>query len=246
MPEIGTSGSMSGERKRSAGHRPQATAPLLNSTISPSEGTRFRRQGLTEKSPLAPSSNSATAPAGLLSRAGCLRFTEIAGSAGGWRGLHPSKQCPPDHAAQPLQQLHAVVETSAPATSPVLLSRPRRFQRSPQHQRNDSATVHAVHAKVDAETRVWLTTVGAEEGAFFSATPPRFENVAQVGRQSPPPSRLSCSRSTPQSPAWAGMASRSLEDQARLAIAGPFRRGGSSTSTHRGVPFSRFSGSSFS
>ena len=32
MPEIGTSGSMSGDRKRGVGHRPQATAPILDST----------------------------------------------------------------------------------------------------------------------------------------------------------------------------------------------------------------------
>jgi len=34
MPEIGTSGSMSGDGKRSVGHRPQATAPILDSTYS--------------------------------------------------------------------------------------------------------------------------------------------------------------------------------------------------------------------
>jgi hypothetical protein len=34
MPEIGTSGSMSGDGKRSVGHRPQVTAPILNSTIA--------------------------------------------------------------------------------------------------------------------------------------------------------------------------------------------------------------------
>src|SRR5689334_14539452 len=32
MPEIGTSGSMSGDAKRSVGHRPQGTAPILDST----------------------------------------------------------------------------------------------------------------------------------------------------------------------------------------------------------------------
>ena len=32
MPEIGTSGSMSGDGKRSAGLRPQATAPILDFT----------------------------------------------------------------------------------------------------------------------------------------------------------------------------------------------------------------------
>ena len=32
MPEIGTSGSMSGDGKRGVGHRPQATAPILDST----------------------------------------------------------------------------------------------------------------------------------------------------------------------------------------------------------------------
>ncbi len=35
MPEIGMSGSMSGDGKRSVGHRPQATAPILNSTCVP-------------------------------------------------------------------------------------------------------------------------------------------------------------------------------------------------------------------
>ena len=34
MPEIGTSSSMSGDGKRSVGHRPQTTAPVLDSTIS--------------------------------------------------------------------------------------------------------------------------------------------------------------------------------------------------------------------
>ena len=34
MPEIGTLGLMSGDGKRSAGHRPQATAPILDSTLS--------------------------------------------------------------------------------------------------------------------------------------------------------------------------------------------------------------------
>ena len=32
MPETGTSGSMSGDGKRGVGHRPQVTAPILNST----------------------------------------------------------------------------------------------------------------------------------------------------------------------------------------------------------------------
>jgi hypothetical protein len=34
MPEIGTFGLMSGDGKRSAGRRPQATAPILDSTFS--------------------------------------------------------------------------------------------------------------------------------------------------------------------------------------------------------------------
>ena len=41
MPEIGTSGSMSGDGKRSAGLRPQATAPILNSTFSSRERVRM-------------------------------------------------------------------------------------------------------------------------------------------------------------------------------------------------------------
>ncbi|MGA7324629.1 MAG: hypothetical protein WBX25_09155 [Rhodomicrobium sp.] len=35
MPEIGTSSSMSGDGKRGDGHRPQATAPILDSTGHP-------------------------------------------------------------------------------------------------------------------------------------------------------------------------------------------------------------------
>jgi hypothetical protein len=35
MRESRTSGSMSGDGKRSAGHRPQATAPILDSTKIP-------------------------------------------------------------------------------------------------------------------------------------------------------------------------------------------------------------------
>ena len=38
MPEIGTSGSMSGEGKRSVGHRPQATAPFLDFTAGRASG----------------------------------------------------------------------------------------------------------------------------------------------------------------------------------------------------------------
>jgi hypothetical protein len=34
MPEIGTSGLMSGDGKRGVGHRPQATAPILDSTVA--------------------------------------------------------------------------------------------------------------------------------------------------------------------------------------------------------------------
>jgi hypothetical protein len=34
MPEIGTSSSMSEDGKRSVGHRPQATASILDSTVS--------------------------------------------------------------------------------------------------------------------------------------------------------------------------------------------------------------------
>jgi hypothetical protein len=38
MPEIGTSGSMSGDGRRSVGHRPQATAPILDSTEATDSG----------------------------------------------------------------------------------------------------------------------------------------------------------------------------------------------------------------
>jgi hypothetical protein len=34
MPEIGASGLMSGGGKRGVGHRPQAPAPILDSTVS--------------------------------------------------------------------------------------------------------------------------------------------------------------------------------------------------------------------
>ncbi len=53
MPEIGTSGLMSGEGKRSDAHKAQATAPLLDSTgthgISPFYGSRLtlRLAGMT-------------------------------------------------------------------------------------------------------------------------------------------------------------------------------------------------------
>jgi hypothetical protein len=41
MPEIGTLGLMSGDGKRSVGHRPQATAPILDSTsTAPSANDR--------------------------------------------------------------------------------------------------------------------------------------------------------------------------------------------------------------
>jgi hypothetical protein len=47
MPEIGTSGSMSGDGKRSVGHRPQATAPILDSTDpdAPAADQRVRSLG---------------------------------------------------------------------------------------------------------------------------------------------------------------------------------------------------------
>jgi hypothetical protein len=47
MPQIGTSGSMSGDGKRSVGHPPQATAPILDSTTSPTpvrDHVRFPRK----------------------------------------------------------------------------------------------------------------------------------------------------------------------------------------------------------
>src|ERR1700730_14097494 len=44
MPEIGMSVSMSGDGKRSVGHRPQATAPILDSTISTGDILTARRR----------------------------------------------------------------------------------------------------------------------------------------------------------------------------------------------------------
>ena len=49
MPEIGTFGLMSGDGKRSVGHRPQATAPILNSTIASVRGNEAFRS-LSERS----------------------------------------------------------------------------------------------------------------------------------------------------------------------------------------------------
>jgi hypothetical protein len=42
MPEIGTSSSMSGDGKRSVGHRPQTTAPVLDSTFASWPFASFR------------------------------------------------------------------------------------------------------------------------------------------------------------------------------------------------------------
>jgi hypothetical protein len=47
MPEIGMSVSMSGDGKRSVGHRPQATAPILDST-TPSVASIRRARKLSE------------------------------------------------------------------------------------------------------------------------------------------------------------------------------------------------------
>src|SRR4051812_14665730 len=46
MPEIGTSSSMSGDRKRGVGHRPQPTAPILDSTKASSRGLSFAHRDL--------------------------------------------------------------------------------------------------------------------------------------------------------------------------------------------------------
>ena len=51
MPEIGTSGSMSGDGKRSVGHRPQATAPILDSTECANLGDATTQQ-LSEFTPV--------------------------------------------------------------------------------------------------------------------------------------------------------------------------------------------------
>jgi hypothetical protein len=51
MPEIGTSGSMSGDGKRSVGHRPQATAPILDSTNSDIKHSTAYRDGAVETMP---------------------------------------------------------------------------------------------------------------------------------------------------------------------------------------------------
>jgi hypothetical protein len=50
MPEIGTSSSMSGDGKRSVGHRPQATAPVLDSTdaIMRTRATDVRFEGQSD------------------------------------------------------------------------------------------------------------------------------------------------------------------------------------------------------
>jgi hypothetical protein len=42
MPEIGTSGLMSGDGKRGVGHGPKATAPILDSTISEAPEANLR------------------------------------------------------------------------------------------------------------------------------------------------------------------------------------------------------------
>jgi c-di-GMP phosphodiesterase len=45
VPEIGTPGLTSGDGKRGVGHRPQATAPILDSTISDLVDARLNRGG---------------------------------------------------------------------------------------------------------------------------------------------------------------------------------------------------------
>jgi len=45
VPEIGTLGLMSGDGKRGAGHRPQATAPILDSTFFTVATSSVARQG---------------------------------------------------------------------------------------------------------------------------------------------------------------------------------------------------------
>jgi hypothetical protein len=42
MPETGTSGSMSGDGKRSDGQRPQVTAPILDSTLTSFRGDQTK------------------------------------------------------------------------------------------------------------------------------------------------------------------------------------------------------------
>jgi hypothetical protein len=49
MPEIGTSSSMSGDGKRSVGHRPQATAPVLDSTEAADPACPLRVRSLGVK-----------------------------------------------------------------------------------------------------------------------------------------------------------------------------------------------------
>src|ERR1700686_5071384 len=44
MPEIGSSGLMSGGGKRGVGHRPQATAPILDSTVGDIRSTNGSNQ----------------------------------------------------------------------------------------------------------------------------------------------------------------------------------------------------------
>jgi hypothetical protein len=51
MPEIGMSVSMSGDGKRSVGHRPQATAPILDSTTPSVTGVSSARQPSGDKLP---------------------------------------------------------------------------------------------------------------------------------------------------------------------------------------------------
>ena len=45
MPEIGSSGLMSGDGKRGVGHRPQATAPILDFTTTDSGHLRGKLRG---------------------------------------------------------------------------------------------------------------------------------------------------------------------------------------------------------
>jgi hypothetical protein len=167
VPEIGTPGLMSEDGKRGVGHRPQATAPILDSTLASfrcdAEFGRYRRHsghGWTCRW-VAPVANDP------LPAVRCKRFVDLAVS--GLASMYPALigACGAHHGYQRACDLvngqHLTAGTRFPSastrTSPRTTSRPVIRLRMPSRMTSARGIVRSLSASRTRSVRVSCTTV---------------------------------------------------------------------------------------
>ena len=171
---------MSGDGKRSAGHRPQATAPILNSTIFTLEGTRpFRQQGVKRKCSPSPSRTAATAPGSPLAKP----LPSFSPNRGMGRAIGRGLALRND-ALQPmplsrLQQLHAVVKRRHQQQARYLVSQQRSSNRRRRRNDNGARSVPSQCRRSNANAVSSPPRSAPKARSYSEGRPPSFQDVAQ-------------------------------------------------------------------